>query len=106
MSERATEIGIQLLELTLEPACKTLMEHLFCLVSRPPCGNLTGGLLPICPDSCLAYNRLLIEGTCEEGIVGLSNRSLIGALNNLVADIDCFDVSTYYNYDNLSSLVA
>ena len=89
-----------------DPDCASAIYHIMCLAARPPCDNSTDLLLPICPDSCLAYNRIIEEGKCaslfEYGQTLISSSQgidILPVLLDLLLSIDCFNLSSYYFYN-------
>ncbi len=113
-SARTVELALQLLTSTKEtdaPGCNSLLTHSICIVSRPPCNEETGLLLPVCPDSCRAYNRLIADDTCDDIITVTSDLNespitpTLEGLNQVLAQLDCSSVETYYFYENVSTFV-
>lgn len=109
-SVQAVEHSLQLLDSLDDPACKAMLEHAICVVSRPPCNNQTSYLLPICPRSCMAYNRLRDENRCSnislvESANELLDVSALQVLDQVLEHLNCSDVETYYFYENVSMIV-
>lgn len=93
-----------------DPNCASAYMHIFCLAALPPCSNTTDRLLPICHENCLAFNRLVAQGTCDSILESLETfqsspatpvqlRPIFGLLNGF----DCRNSSTYYFSHELNS---
>ncbi len=90
------------------PLCITPFRHIICLFPNPPCSNETNLLLPICPDSCLAFNRLIQEKRCEPELLGIERGLVTAGMQSgeqsffivlgILAQFDCRNVNTYYFY--------
>ncbi len=87
---------------TLNPLCETSFRHIICLYPRPPCSNETNLLLPICPESCLAFSRLIEEKRCDEELLAIAKAvnaagtpAFIITLG-ILAQFQCQNVQTYY----------
>ena len=91
--------------------CETAFKHIICLAGIPPCTNVTDLLLPVCNDSCLAFNRLVEEGKCDSLFQSaeefLLSSGLVEArlLYDLLTGFNCKNVSTYYFFERLDSLI-
>ena len=55
------------------PACLELILHIICLIARPPCNETTDLLLPLCPQTCNAYEKLLFTGLCDDFLASIIN---------------------------------
>ena len=87
--------------------CGTALKHIICLAAAPPCDNAIGDdLLPVCRQSCLAYTGLFFEVECAS--IYSAQTDLPESLHSVVAPIyyfNCFNASSYYHFDNLSSIL-
>ena len=104
---RSIEFFFAFISTLLPPdECKVIFQRSACLGATPPCNPETGLLLSICPSSCNALNRILVEGTCTEifNYVGLlqqqPNLEDIRTFVDLLTNIDCYNTSTYIFYDD------
>ena len=86
--------------------------HIICLAATPPCTNVTDLLLPVCSDSCSAFNRLIEEGKCDTILQSAELFLLSSDLPegqrifiNLLTEFNCKNVSTYYFFERLDSLI-
>ncbi len=94
-----------------DPNCETAIQHLVCLVATPPCTNVTDLLLPVCSDSCSAFNRLVEERKCDS-ILRSTEEFLLSSgvpeaqlLLNLLVEFNCKNTSTYYYFNQVDSLL-
>ncbi len=96
----------------LDPNCETAFMHVFCLAGIPPCSNRTNLLLPVCEDSCSAFNRLVEQGNCdsiietaEQFLFAPTTLEVFRPVFKLLTDFDCRNSSTYYfsNEETLDS---
>ena len=55
--------------------CYKFAVHLLCLVAAPPCNPNTSALLPLCPETCQAYDKLISSGLCDRFLSDLFERS-------------------------------
>ena len=92
-----------------DPNCETAFMHMFCLAALPPCNNATGLLLPICDDSCSAFNRLVEQRSCDS-VIQSAEQFLFSPTNTIfqpvfrvVIEFDCRNVSTYYFLEDVQS---
>ena len=92
-----------LLEQTESPeACYEFAIHQLCLVVAPPCNPNTFAPLLLCPETCLAYDRLISSRLCDsygdEIIQTLEKSSLdsLRALANRFRVFNCSDPATYF----------
>ena len=92
-----------LLEQTESPeACYEFAIHQLCLVVAPPCNPNTSAPLLLCPETCLAYDRLIWSGLCDsyvDEIIQTLEKSLLNsfmALANRFRVFNCSDPSTYF----------
>ena len=82
--------------------CYEMFIHLLCLIAAPPCNPNTSVLLPLCPDTCQAYDQLILSGYCEGFVSDLieyfegSSVEATRALSPLVISFNCSDPSTYF----------
>ena len=53
------------------PACPELFLHIFCLIARPPCNETTDLLLPLCPQTCNAFEKLFFTGICDNFLASI-----------------------------------
>ncbi len=94
-----------------DPNCEAAFMHIICLASQPPCSNTTDLLLPVCPDSCLAFVRLLELGKCDliiessEQFLMSSTLEILQFLFVLLNEFDCRNASTYYFVDEVNFLL-
>ncbi len=94
-----------------DPNCETAIKHIICLAATPPCTNVTDLLLPVCSDSCSAFNRLVEEGKCNSILESIEEFLLSSALPeaqllfNLLAEFNCKNASTYYYFDRVDSRI-
>ncbi len=85
-----------------DPNCETAFQHVICLAATPPCNNVTDLLLPVCSDSCSAFNRLVEEGKCDSilqssKIFLMSTGASVDKFSlELLTEFNCNNVSTYY----------
>ncbi len=97
--------------LSYECPHQTAFQHIICLAATPPCTNVTDLLLPVCSDSCLAFNRLVEEGKCDsivqsaEQFLVLSGLPVAQSLLKLLMELNCNNASTYYYFNRLDSLI-
>ncbi len=112
ISSTAITTGFSLLQVPPpDPNCETAFMHILCLAATPPCTNITDLLLPVCSDSCLAFNRLVEGGKCDsiiesaEQFLMLSGLLLAQIFSDLLTGFNCNNASTYYFFDRLDSLI-
>ncbi|XP_064397081.1 tyrosine-protein kinase Mer-like [Halichondria panicea] len=112
LSSIAVTTGFSLLRVPPpDPNWETAFQHIICLAATPPCTNVTDLLLPVCSDSCLAFNRLVEEGKCDsivqsaEQFLVLSGLPVAQSLLKLLMELNCNNASTYYYFDRLDSLI-
>ena len=71
ISLQDVQIGFDYIDLVLanqegDSDCGTALKHIICLVAAPPCNFIPAAeSLPVCPDSCIAYSRLLDIAKCD-----------------------------------------
>ena len=108
LSARSVEIGFIFLRTVNPPLskeCEVALQHIMCLGSTPPCSPESKLLLAVCPNSCNAYNRLLIEGNCSSvtdyarQLQAQSNLEDFQIFLELLLNFDCSDSSTYIFYE-------
>ena len=82
--------------------CYEMAINLVCLVEAPPCNPNTSVLLPLCPETCQAYDQLISSGLCAgfmsdsiEYLEGNSRESTRAILPYLIS-FNCSDPSTYF----------
>ena len=78
-------------------ACVQPIQYFSCLITAPPCSNVSDLPLRICPESCLAFDMLMAGPTCNafnNTLVTLDLESFV-ALRDLYFQFDCMDTSTY-----------
>ncbi len=112
ISSTAITTGFSLLKVPPpDPNCETAFMHILCLAATPPCTNITDLLLPVCNDSCLAFNRLVEEGKCDSIIQSAEQFLMLSSLPeaqiflDLLTGFNCNNASTYYYFDRLDSLI-
>ena len=54
------------------PACYEYVIHLLCLLVAPPCNSNTSTPMPLCLETCRAYDRLISTGLCDNFISGIA----------------------------------
>ncbi len=92
-----------------DPNCETAFMHVFCLAADPPCNNATDLLLPICEDSCSAFNRLVEQRSCDsvyqnaEPFLLTPSDSFFQSFFRALIEFDCRNVSTYYFLEDAQS---
>lgn len=90
------------------PLCYDFIQHLLCYIAAPPCDPVSDLLLPICNDSCRAYNLLVSNNECLEFNNNLLRFIQSATLFNFDVQVvyefyenfDCANTSTYYFMDN------
>ena len=100
----AVDIGLAILQQFNPPPpqeCTDFIAHFLCLVAVPPCDPETGLPMPVCNESCVAYERLLGVDYCrdlDDYIHGVQQSSTFPDLRAVVDryfEIDCYNTSTY-----------
>ncbi len=82
--------------------CVDLFRHVICLFARPPCNNDTNLLMPVCSESCLAFDRYIQEKRCDKEFLSLektlldTNAEVLLAAIAATTQFNCRNVSTYY----------
>ena len=84
--------------------CYEMAIHIMCLLEAPPCNPNTSALLPLCPETCQAYDQLILSGLCAgflfdviEYLEGNSRVSTsLRAILPYVFSFNCSDPSTYF----------
>lgn len=82
--------------------CYEMAIHLVCLIAAPPCNPNTSVLLPLCPETCQAYNKLISSGLCEGFIIDFieylegSSVESTREISPYVMSFNCSDPSTYF----------
>ena len=81
------------------PACLELILHMLCLVARPPCNETTNLPMLLCPQTCLAYEKLISTGFCDD-LVARIIRTLEMTpfiwLIEYLATFNCPDPASYF----------
>ena len=103
------DLLLQLIQLqTQSPeACYDFAVHIVCLVAAPPCNPNTSAPLLLCPETCLALDRLISRGLCEEFSSGLiqhlelSDMESTRAVAPFFLAFNCSDPSTYIQNSTL-----
>ena len=92
------------LETATERICYEYHLHLLCLVGKPPCDNSTQTPLLLCPETCQAYNNLILSGLCDHFINRIreslnrvdENFPEFSRFMEYLDDFNCFDPATYF----------
>ncbi len=77
--------------------CIQAAQHISCIFTSPPCDVETDLLLKICPESCMAFDKLMASSTCTSFNEALVN-NFIGiflAFRNDYLQFNCRNISTY-----------
>lgn len=81
--------------------CKDLLQHLLCYYAAPPCDPVSDLQLPICNDSCRAYDLLLASDMCLtfnnslQDFIESSTVFEVQVVYELYANFSCANTSTY-----------
>ena len=82
--------------------CYEMFIHLLCLIAAPPCNPNTSVLLPLCPETCQAHDKLISSGLCEGFIFDIieylegSSVESVRAILPFIISFNCSDPSTYF----------
>ena len=81
------------------PACLDLILHMFCLLAKPPCNESTNLPMLLCPQTCLAYKKLISTGLCDDLVARIINQLEMTPLIYLIdylATFNCSDPASYF----------
>ena len=73
MLERGYFVVSFLPQETVTPACVELALHALCLMGMPPCDEITGLPLLLCPQTCQASKKLISTGVCDAFVAMVVN---------------------------------
>ena len=80
--------------------CTDFLKHVLCYLAAPPCDPVSDLQLPICNDSCRAYNLLLSSNLC----LTFNNSVEVFIQSTSVIEIlDIYDIYSAFNCDNSST---
>ena len=80
-------------------ACVELVLHMLCLLAKPPCNESTNLPMLLCPQTCLAYEKLISTGFCNNlvaRIIKALEMTPFIWLREYLATFNCSDPASYF----------